>query len=151
MKNSILTAISGLDGIEEVRFDKKSNQFVGTGNILSASDLENDKYKVTDTRLSIYGNSVMIKDDKGQVRRYSMPVGINTRNEGNRDMMLQRAFTYQNIVVNGILPSGRLATLQEIADAQSKYQEAIEKAYMYHSQIGLANKIKRQEFKPYGY
>lgn len=151
IKDMLLTSMTGLDGIEEVRFDSKSGQFVGTGNILSASDLQKKEYDVTDSRFSTYGNTVMIKDDKGQVRRYRMPVGINTRNEGNRDIMLQRAQIYQNIVVNGILPSGRPATPQEIADAQSRYQEAIQEAYMYHSQIGLANKTKKQEFKPYGY
>lgn len=110
MKGLISTAISGLDGLEEVKLDGKSGKFVGTGKKMSASDLKNDKYKVTDVRFSPYGNTVMIENDKGEVKRYRMPAGINPRNESNRDIMMQRALAYQNIVTSGRLPSGRQAT-----------------------------------------
>ena len=89
MKSLISTALSGLDGIEEVRLDGKTGTFVGTGKKLSVSDLKNDKYKVTDVRFSPYGSTVMIENDKGEVRRYRMPAGINPRNESNRDIMMQ--------------------------------------------------------------
>lgn len=142
MKGLISTAISGLDGLEEVKLDGKLGKFVGTGKKMSTSDLKNDKYKVTDVRFSPYGNTVMIENDKGEVKRYRMPAGINPRNESNRDIMMQRALAYQNIVTSGKLPSGSLATQEEIADAQLRYQEAIQEAYLYHSQIGLTNQIK---------
>lgn len=151
MKGLISTAISGLDGLEEVKLDGKSGKFVGTGKKMSTSDLKNDKYKVTDVRFSPYGNTVMIENDKGEVKRYRMPAGINPRNESNRDIMMQRALAYQNIVTSGKLPSGSLATQEEIADAQLRYQEAIQEAYLYHSQIGLTNQTEEQKFNPYGY
>lgn len=151
MKGLILTAISGLDELEEVKLDGKSGQFVGTGKKMSSSDLKNDKYEVTDVRFSPYGNTVMIENDKGEVKRYRMPAGINPRNERNRDIMMQRALAYQNIVTSGRLSSGRQATQEEMADAQLRYQEAIQEAYLYHSQIGLTNQTGQQKFNPYGY
>ena len=43
------------------------------------------------------------------------------------------------------------ATKDEIAYAQQKYEQAIQQAYLFHSQLGVQNKIKEQEFNPYGY
>lgn len=155
MKGLISTAMTGLDGLEEVRLDGKSGQFVGTGTKLSSSDLKNDKYKVLDVRFSPYGSTVMIENDKGEVKRYRMPAGINPRNESNRDMMMQQALQWQNIVTSGTYTNkaGRTvqATPEEIAYAQQQYAAAIQKAYLYHSQLGLTNQTEEQKFNPYGY
>lgn len=155
MKSLISTALSGLDGIEEVRLDGKTGTFVGTGKKLSVSDLKNDKYKVTDVRFSPYGSTVMIENDKGEVRRYRMPAGINPRNESNRDIMMQQALQWQDIVTSGTYTNKAGRTVQaspeEIAYAQQQYAAAIQEAYLYHSQIGLTNQTEEQKFNPYGY
>lgn len=155
MKGLISTAMSGTSGLEEVRLDGKTGKFVGTGKKLSPSDLKNEKYKVTDVRFSPYGSTVMIENDKGEVKRYRMPAGINPRNESNRDIMMQQALQWQNIAVSGTYTDksgrSRQATPEEIAYAQQQYAATLQEAYMYHSQIGLTNQTEEQKFNPYGY
>lgn len=146
MKGLISTAMTGTNGLEEVKLDSKSNKFVGTGSKLSPSDLKNDKYKVTDVRFSPYGSTVMIENDKGEVKRYRMPAGINPRNESNRDVMMQQALQWQNIITSGTYTNSAgqsvKATPEEIAYAQQQYSEALQNAYLYHSQIGLTNQTE---------
>ena len=118
-------------------------------------DLKNDKYKVTATRFSPYGNTVMIQADKGNVRRFRMPSGINTTNESNRDRAMQSAYNWQQVINTGKYTDNngktRNATPEELAIAQKRYMQALQQAYMYHSQLGVQNKVKEQEFNPYGY
>lgn len=154
VKGLISTGIAGINELEEVRLDGKSGKFVATGNKLSASDLKNDKTKVMDIRFSPYGSTVMIESEDGKVRRYRMP-SINSRSEYNRDLQMQEALYWQDIVTNGTYTdsTGRTiqATPEEIANAQQKYRSAIQQAYMYHSQLGITNETEEQTFKPYGY
>lgn len=154
IKGLISTALSGLDGLEEVRFDGESGQFVPTSNKMSKSDLKSDKTKVLDIRFSPYGSTVMIENEDGEVRRYRMPAGINPRNEDNRNRKMEEALYWQNIATYGTYESaGKTiqATPEEIAHAQEQYKSAIQEAYLYHSQLGLTNKTKEQEFNPYAY
>ena len=154
MKDQILTANRGLT-FKEVDFDAKTNTFKNTGDELKASDLKKNEYKVVATRFSPYGNTVMIQDKNGEVKRYQMPSGINTTNEYNRDRSMQAAQQWSQIINTGtyIGTDGRehKASENEIAYAQQKYQELVQQAYLYHSQLGIQNKIDEQEFKPYGY
>lgn len=154
MKDQILTANRGLT-FKEVDFDAKTNTFKNTGDELKASDLKKNEYKVVATRFSPYGNTVMIQDKNGEVKRYQMPSGINTTNEYNRDRSMQAAQQWSQIINTGtyIGTDGRehKASESEIAYAQQKYQELVQQAYLYHSQLGLQNKMDEQEFKPYGY
>lgn len=144
MKDAIMTAGRGTT-LKEVDYDSKSKQFKDTGEEITMEDLKSDKYKVTATRFSPYGSTVMIQDDKGNVRRFRMPAGINTYNEGFRDAMMADVLEYQELLKNPNLSvSDRLAY-------QDAYKEAIQKAYLYHSQLGVQNKTKEQEFNPYGY
>ena len=144
MKDAIMTAGRGAK-LREVDYDNKSRKFKDTGETLDMSDLKSDKYKVTATRFSPYGNTVMIQDDKGNVRRYRMPSGINTYNEQNRDYAMQQAMQIQEKLKNPRLSTGDRSALENY------YYQTLNDAYLYHSQLGAQNKTKEQEFNPYGY
>lgn len=154
MKDAIMTAGRGLS-LKEADYDSKSKQFKDTGEEITMEDLKSDKYKVTATRFSPYGTTVMIQDDKGNVRRYRMPAGINTTNEQNRDRAMAAANQWQQVVNTGQYTDARgnihQATPDEITYAQQQYAQAIQQAYLFHSQLGVQNKTKEQEFNPYGY
>lgn len=154
MKNAIMTAGRGLS-LKEVDYDGKSKRFKDTGEEITMEDLKSDKYKVTNTRFSPYGTTVMIQDDKGNVRRFRMPAGINTTNEQNRNRAMQAADRWQQVVNTGQYTDARgnvhQATPDEITYAQQQYGQAIQQAYLFHSQLGVQNKTKEQEYNPYGY
>lgn len=154
MKDAIMTAGRGLS-LKEVDYDSKSKQFKDTGEEITMEDLKSDKYKVTATRFSPYGTTVMIQDDKGNVRRFRMPAGINTTNEQNGDRAMTAANQWQQVVNTGQYTDARgnvhQATPDEITYAQQQYAQAIQQAYLFHSQLGVQNKTKEQEFNPYGY
>lgn len=154
MKDAIMTAGRGLS-LKEVDYDSKSKQFKDTGEEITMEDLKSDKYKVTATRFSPYGTTVMIQDDKGNVRRFRMPAGVNTTNEQNRDRAMAAANQWQQVVNTGQYTDTRgnihQATPDEITYAQQQYAQAIQQAYLFHSQLGVQNKTKEQEFNPYGY
>ena len=153
MKDAIMTAGRGLS-LKEVDYDSKSKKFKDTGEEITMEDLKSDKYKVTATRFSPYGATVMIQDDKGNVRRYRMPAGINTTNEQNRDRAMTAANQWQHVVSTGKYTDARgnvhQATPDEITYAQQQYANSIQQAYLFHSQLGVQNKTKEQEFNPYG-
>ena len=154
MKNAVMTAAR--EGtLKEVDYDSKTGQFKATGKSIPITDLNDDKVKITSTRFSIYGNTIMVKNEDGEVKRYEMPVGINTRNEQNRDTALKEANEWLKAKNSGkfIGSDGKehMANQDELAYMQSKYEEALSRAYMYHSQIGITNKTKPQEFNPYVY
>lgn len=154
MKDAIMTAGRGLS-LKEVDYDSRSKSFKDTGEEITIEDLKSDKYKVTATRFSPYGTTVMIQDDKGNVRRFRMPAGINTTNEQNRDRAMTAANQWQHVVNTGQYTDARgnihQATPDEITYAQQQYAQAIQQAYLFHSQLGVQNKTKEQEFNPYGY
>lgn len=154
MKDAIMTAGRGLS-LKEVDYDSRSKSFKDTGEEITMEDLKSDKYKVTATRFSPYGTTVMIQDDKGNVRRFRMPAGVNTTNEQNRDRAMAAANQWQQVVNTGQYTDARgnihQATPDEITYAQQQYAQAIQQAYLFHSQLGVQNKTKEQEFNPYGY
>lgn len=154
MKDAILTANRGLP-LSEVDYDSKTKTFKSTGNSLELSDLKSDKYKVTATRFSPYGSTVMIQDKDGNVHRYKMPTGINTTNENNRDRILKRAAVYQDMMITGKYKTNdgkeHLASPSELQYAQQAYNQALQEAYFYHSQLGVQNKTEEQKFNPVGY
>lgn len=154
MKDAIMTANRGLD-LYEVDFDNKSKTFKETGHTITTEDLKNDKYKVTATRFSPYGNTVMIQDDEGSVKRYRMPVGINSTNEHNRDEAMKAAYQWQQLVNTGQYTDSKgnthTATPEEVSYAQDQYRQSLQRAYLFHSQLGVQNKTKTQEYSPYGY
>lgn len=154
IKSAIQTAARGTK-LQEVDFDRKTNTFKPSGDNIDMEDLNSDKVTVLSTRFSPYGNTVMIKDKDGEVHRYMMPTGINPTNEANRDKAMQKAMQWQNMIASGQYTDARgnihQATPDEITYAQRMYTQALQEAYMYHSQLGISNKTKEQEFNPYGY
>ena len=154
MKSAIQTAARGTK-LQEVDFDRKTNTFKPSGDTIDMEDLNSDNVTVLSTRFSPYGNTVMIKDKNGEVHRYMMPTGINPTNETNRDRAMQKAMQWQNMVASGQYKDAQgnvhQATPDEITYAQRMYAQALQEAYLYHSQLGISNKTKEQEFNPYGY
>ena len=154
MKDAIMTAGRGLS-LKEVDYDSKSKKFKDTGEEITMEDLKSDNYKVTATRFSPYGTTVMIQDGNGNVRRFRMPAGINITNEQNRDRAMIAANQWQQVVSTGQYTDARgnvhQATPDEITYAQQQYAQAIQQAYLFHSQLGVQNKTKEQEFNSYGY
>jgi hypothetical protein len=161
MKNAIMTAGRGTT-LKEVDYDSKSKRFKDTGKEITMEDLKSDKYKVTATRFSPYGSTVMIQDDKGNVGRYRMPAGINTTNEQNRDARMKWAEVLQNNMRGGRIripddyarlnniPIGTTITATP-EQVQNEYNRTLQEAYLFHSQLGVQNTTKEQEFNPYGY
>jgi len=154
MKGALQTASRGV-ALQEVDFDGRQNAFKATGEELELSELNKDDYTVLSTRFSPFGNTVMIRDGNGEVHRYQMPAGINPQNEANRDRSMQKAVRLQQVIATGRITdrNGReqVLTEDELRDAQRQYRQALQEAYMYHSQLGVTNKTKEQEFNPYGY
>lgn len=153
MKRAIQTAARGTK-LQEVDFDRKTNTFKPSGDTIDMEDLNSDNVTVLSTRFSPYGNTVMIKDKNGEVHRYMMPTGINPINEANRDRLMQKALVMQNMIDDEI--NLRRSGQQGMTDAeyqvlQSRYAQALQEAYLYHSQLGLSNKTEEQKFNPYGY
>ena len=161
MKDAIMTAGRGTT-LKEVDYDSKSKRFKDTGKEITMEDLKNDKYKVVATRFSPYGSTVMIQDDKGNVRRYRMPAGINTTNEQNRDARMKWIEVLQNNRRGGRIripddyarlnniPIGTTITATP-EQVQNEYNRTLQEAYLFHSQLGVQNTTKEQEFNPYGY
>ena len=154
MKAAIQKAATGTK-LQEVDFDSKTNTFKPIGESIDMSDLNSDDMTVLSTRFSPYGNTVMIRDKNGDVHRYKMPSGINPTNEVNRDRSMQKAMQWQNMIATGQYKDAQgnihQATPDEITYAQKMYAQALQEAYLYHSQLGVSNKTKEQEFNPYGY
>ena len=161
MKDAIMTAGRGAT-LKEVDYDSKSKQFKDTGEEITMENLKKDEYKVTATRFSPYGNTVIIQDGGGNVRRYRMPAGINTTNEQNRDARMKWAEVLQNNRSGGRIripddyarlnniPIGTTITATP-EQVQNEYDRTIQESYLFHSQLGVQNKTKEQEFNPYGY
>ena len=150
----MLTALGSGD-FKAVDYDSKTKTFKPTGDTLSKEDFIKGKAKVVSTRISPYGNTVMIQDSKGNTVRYSLPKGINTTNENNRDKAMAAANAWQKVVTTGQYTDAngnvRQATPDEITYAQQMYNQSTQQAYMYHSQLGGQNTTEKQQFHPYGY
>lgn len=152
-KNAIITANLGNDKVYESKFNRKTQKFE-RGNSIDLSDLATDenKYTITDIRMSTFGNTAIVQDKKkGKVYRIALPSGINYVNERQRDAALQAAKQASEIVYTKKLPNGKAATQTEIAQAEQDYKNAINYAYLYQSQLGIQNTTKTQEYSPQGY
>ena len=152
-KNAIITANLGNDKVYESKFNRKTQKFE-RGNSIDLSDLATDenKYTITDVRMSAFGNTAIVQDKKnGKVYRIALPSGINYMNERQRDAALQAAKQASEIVYTKKLPNGKAATQTEIAQAEQDYKNAINYAYLYQSQLGIQNTTKTQEYSPQGY
>lgn len=154
MKDLILAANRGRE-LEEVDFDDKSSRFVPTGDTLSLDKLNNDKYSIVFTRISPYGNSIFIRDDKGEVKRYRLPNDLNPTAELNRDNALRNAAILQQAISSRMYTDNNGNTHEmsqsESEKAIARYRMELSNAYTFHSQLMLSNKTADQEFNPYPY
>lgn len=161
MKDAIITASKGLD-LKEVDYNSKSGVFEDIGGRLTMEELKKDKYKVTNTRFSPYGNTVLIQDDKGNVRRFESTPGINITNEQNRDARMSWVKVLQDNRQGGTIripddyaiankiPIGTTitATPEQI---QEEYDKAVQEAYFFNSQLLVQNETNEQKYYPRGY
>ena len=144
-KDAILQGIRGIEGgLKEVDYDPKSGTFVPTGESLTVDNLNSKDYEVISTNMSAYGSTVMIRDKKGNVRRFEMP-SINPYMESFRDNELATVASIQQQLLADDL------TDEEKAALINEYKIALNSARLYDSQLFLTNKTKPQEFKPYAF
>lgn len=143
-KEAILQSMRGIGKLKEVDYDNKSKTFKPTGESITEEELNSNKYEVIATNMSTYGSTVMIKDDKGKVRRFEM-LPINPYMESFRDKQLNRVANIQEMLINEDL------TEEEAAALTTEYKVALNAARLYDSQLFLTNKTKPQEFTPYAF
>lgn len=162
-QKDIRDAIKGLRvPLKEVSWDSKEAAYKDTGKELKQVDFE--KLDVLEANFSyIKGKPyTVIILSNGKV--YRMPAGINSRNEEHRDISLQYAENTRNKILaiensmdnaGNILEinpvTGQPYTLAEYQALKEIYNTHISNAYLYHSQVGLRNKIKSAEYNPYDY
>ena len=162
-QKDIRDAIKGLRvPLKEVSWDSKEAAYKDTGKELKQVDFE--KLDVLEANFSyIKGKPyTVITLSNGKV--YRMPAGINSRNEEHRDISLQYAENTRNKILaieNSMNNAGNILeinpvtgqpyTLAEYQALKEIYNTHISNAYLYHSQVGLRNKIKSAEYNPYGY
>lgn len=145
-KDNIIMALKN-EPAEEVAFNGVT--LAKTGKTLSYSDLYKNG-RVVATRLSPYGNTFVVIDNTGKVSEYKIPPGINPTNEGNRDKLLKQLPTIQQTLKTGKVGSYILKP-KEKEDLQSLYNQDVQSAYMYHSQMNVTNITAPQKGYPYSY
>ena len=94
--------------------------------------------------MSSSGTQMIVQDDSGKTYRLTMPRGINPTNEFNRDNALKRADILRDAIVNE-----NYSNLAEYQQLLNDYNEALQSAYLYHSQLGITYDTKPEEFNPY--
>lgn len=154
--NILRTAVNG--GFEEVDFDSKSGQYKPTGKTISVEELNSKDYEVLGTSLSNLGangrgNTVTIKDDKGNIRTIKLNPGINERGEDATMQYINYASMLEQIPDEGgfiVGPDGRQRYVTR-EQADDEYYRALDTAHSYWSQLGVTNKTKPQEFSPYSW
>lgn len=150
-RDKILTA-AGNGEIKAVDYDSKTGTFKPTGDTLDKEALKKGDTKITSTRFSPYGSTIMVQDKEGNVKRYELPKGINTINEQNRDAWMNYSKQLMNIRAGGIItrPDGTQVVVTP-EQVQAEYDYALQNAYMHHSQLGITNTTEPQKAHPYTY
>ena len=145
-KDNIIEALKNTPAYE-VAFN--GTTLARTHKVLSYSDLYANG-RVVATRLSPYGNTFVVIDKSGKVGEYEMPPGINPTNEGNRDKLLKQLPTIQQTLKTGKAGSYILKP-NEKEDLQNLYNQDVQSALMYHSQMNVTNTTEPQKAYPYSY
>lgn len=158
IKAAISRVMGSMPSLSGMKFDDKSSEYVkdySYDKALTKEVLQDKDTKVLGTAFSNYGKIVELEDKDGNFYTVELPAGINVTNERNRDRELAKMESYSALINSGqfVSPEGliRSATPEEIADAQRRYAEALQKAYLHHSQLWYSNKTNSQEFNPYSY
>ena len=161
-QKDIRHAVMGVtDELPEVDWDPKKQTYVNTGNTIKL-----DKFSTLDfleSNFSKIGDNINSIVTLSNGKKYRLPAGINKNNEGIRNTSLAYAENTRSEIVE-ILKSlnedGQITkinpvtgvpyTVEEYNILQGNYRNQLQNAYKAHSQIGLRNKVKPNEYVGYG-
>lgn len=150
-KNQIAAANIGRDRIYAAKFDKKSGTWKKDKDIDLADFLnEDNKWTVTNARFGAQGRTYIAKNKDGKVIRFVMPIGINPNVEKNIDKRAEDAMNISKTLQSGKLNSKPLTDVQK-AQLRQAYNNAIQQAYLFQSQLGVLNNTSTQDFAAQAY
>ena len=150
-KNQIAAANIGRDRIYAAKFDKKSGTWKKDKDIDLADFLnEDNKWTVTNARFGAQGRTYIAKNKDGKVIRFVMPIGINPNVEKNIDKSAEDAMNISKTLQSGKLNGKPLTDVQK-AQLRQAYNNAIQQAYLFQSQLGVLNNTSTQDFAAQAY
>lgn len=150
-KNQIAAANIGRDRIYAAKFDKKSGTWKKDKDIDLADFLnEDNKWTVTNARFGAQGRTYIAKNKDGEVIRFVMPIGINPNVEKNIDKRAEDAMNISKTLQSGKLNGKPLTDVQK-AQLRQAYNNAIQQAYLFQSQLGVLNNTSTQDFAAQAY
>lgn len=150
-KNQIAAANIGRDRIYAAKFDKKSGTWKKDKDIDLADFLNADnKWTVTNARFGAQGRTYIAKNKDGKVIRFVMPIGINPNVEKNIDKRAEDAMNISKTLQSGKLNGKPLTDVQK-AQLRQAYNNAIQQAYLFQSQLGVLNNTSTQDFAAQAY
>lgn len=145
-KNQIAAANIGRDRIYAAKFDKESGTWKKDKDIDLADFLnEDNKWTVTNARFGAQGRTYIAKNKDGKVIRFVMPIGINPNVEKNIDKRAEDAMNISKTLQSGKLNGKPLTDVQK-AQLRQAYNNAIQQAYLFQSQLGVLNNTSTQDF-----
>lgn len=150
-KNQIAAANIGRDRIYAAKFDKKSGTWKKDKDIDLADFLnEDNKWTVINARFGAQGRTYIAKNKDGKVIRFVMPIGINPNVEKNIDKRAEDAMNISKTLQSGKLNGKPLTDVQK-AQLRQAYNNAIQQAYLFQSQLGVLNNTSTQDFAAQAY
>lgn len=150
-KNQIAAANIGRDRIYAAKFDRKSGTWKKDKDIDLADFLnEDNKWTVTNARFGAQGRTYIAKNKDGKVIRFVMPIGINPNVEENIDKRAEDAMNISKTLQSGKLNDKPLTDVQK-AQLRQAYNNAIQQAYLFQSQLGVLNNTSTQDFAAQAY
>lgn len=150
-KNQIAAANIGRDKIYAAKFDRKTGTWKKDEDIDLADFLnEDNKWTVTNARFGAQGRTYIAKNKEGKIIRFVMPVGINPNVEENIDKKAKDAMDISAILRSGKLKGKPLTDIQK-AQLRQAYNNAIQQAYLFQSQLGVLNNTSTQDFAAQAY
>lgn len=150
-KNQIAAANIGRDKIYAAKFDRKTGTWKKDEDINLADFLnEDNKWTVTNARFGAQGRTYIAKNKEGKIIRFVMPVGINPNVEENIDKKAKDAMDISAILRSGKLKGKPLTDIQK-AQLRQAYNNAIQQAYLFQSQLGVLNNTSTQDFAAQAY
>lgn len=150
-KNQIAAANIGRDKIYAAKFDRKTGTWKKDKDIDLADFLnEDNKWTVTNARFGAQGRTYIAKNKDGEVIRFVMPIGINPNVEKNIDKRAEDAINISKTLQSGKLNGKPLTDVQK-AQLRQAYNNAIQQAYLFQSQLGVLNNTSTQDFAAQAY
>lgn len=150
-KNQIAAANIGRDKIYAAKFDRKTGTWKKDKDIDLADFLnEDNKWTVTNARFGAQGRTYIAKNKDGEVIRFVMPIGINPNVEKNIDKRAEDAINISKTLRSGKLNGKPLTDIQRTQLRQA-YNNAIQQAYLFQSQLGVLNNTSTQDFAAQAY